>query len=120
MLHMNSHTKGGGCGHKKGKRKSRISKGSVDNIYSYSFISASSTTVDSTNNGSKYSGKKILHKVQEAKLELDTSFLCVKNAIIDIAFALHLHCTYNLHSIYLILGIISNLEMIQNMQRGCV
>lgn len=59
MLHMNSHTKGGGCGHKKGKRKSRISKGSVDNRYSYSSISTSTTSVDSTNNGSKYSGKNI-------------------------------------------------------------
>ena len=81
MLHMNSHTKGGGCGHKKGKRKSRISKGSVDNIYSYSFISASSTTVDSTNNGSKYSGKKILQKVQEAKLEL-TQVFCVSKMLL--------------------------------------
>lgn len=63
--------------------------------------------------------KKYYSKFQKQNLNL-TQVFCVKNAIFDMAFALHLHCTYNLHSIYLILGIISNLEMIQNMQRGCV
>ena len=81
MLHMNSHTKGGGCGHKKGKRKSRISKGSVDNRYSYSFISASSTTVDSTNNGSKYSGKKYYRKFKKQNLNL-TQVFCVSKMLL--------------------------------------
>ena len=77
MLHMNSHTKGGGCGHKKGKRKSRISKGSVDNRYSYSpYQPVPHLWIQPTMDQNIQ--EKILQKVPEAKLELDTSFLCQK------------------------------------------
>lgn len=61
-----------------------------------SSISADSAPLDSTKNGSKIFGeKKNFQKFQKAKLE----------------FAMWVNC---LHSIYIILGIISNLEMIQS------
>ena len=65
-----------------------------------------SAFADSTNHESKILGEKKSRKFQKEKPEF---------ALCRQLFTRHLYCTYNyLHSIYIVLGIISNLEMIYN------
>ena len=72
-------------------------------------VPTGSSCVDSTNGRSKILGKKTYlekncRKFQKAKLEFAMHWQL---------FTSHLHCIYNyLHSIYILLGILSNLEMI--------
>ena len=68
--------------------------------YSWPFISTDFTSTDSAKLRSKIFGEKNCEKFQKVKLEFGAE------ATIYIAFTLYLH------SIYTVLGIIGNLEMI--------
>ena len=74
-------------------------------VYSPPSVSAGSTTTDSTTTDQKYSKKE--KKFPECSKKQN------KFATHWQLFTKHLHCIYDyLRSIYIVLGIISNLEMI--------